>query len=188
MQPLLYSECGIDGRSPYKRGDWTKVAIHNEAEIRGFFGPYRWLSNFEPCSIRYEGLVYPASENAYKATRALPELRHRFTTCSPKEAIQLGNTLPRLGDRDWADKRLQVMSEILLIKFNDHPHLAEKLVATRNAYLEERLWWRDTFWGYDINLQQGENNLGRILMEIRKELRDDLALLRLPNRPQHTNS
>ena len=32
------------------------------------------------------------------------------------------------------------------------------------------------FWGWDINLKTGENNLGKILMEIRESLFDDLKL------------
>lgn len=180
MPSTLFSDRGIDGHSPYKRGDWVKIAIHTDAEIRGFFGPYRFLSNIEPCRISYQGLVYPASENAYKATRALPEFRDRFTSCSPLEAIRLGDNLPRLSDKDWREKRLAVMSEVLLIKFSENPSLAQRLLATADAHLEERLWWRDTFWGYDINLKRGENNLGRILMEVRTRLREDLSLLMAP--------
>lgn len=182
MGTLLFSDLGIDGSSPYQRGDWSKVAIHNETEIRGFFGPYRWLSNFEPCRIAYQGREYSASENAYKATRAPPEFRDVFTTCSPKEAIHLGDSLPRLSDDEWRDKRLTVMREILLIKFTDNPHLAQKLLATNNAHLEERLWWRDTFWGYDVNLRRGDNNLGLLLMEVRAQLRHGMTLLRVPAR------
>lgn len=181
MGTPLFSEIGVDGASPYQRGDWSKVAIHNEAEIRGFFGPYRWLSNFEPCRVAYQGLEYPASENAYKATRALPEFRAFFTTCSPKEAIRLGDSLPRLSDAEWREQRLTVMRDILFIKFRDNPHLSQKLLATHDAHLEERLWWRDTFWGYDVNLRRGDNNLGRLLMQVREQLRLDMALLRLPS-------
>ena len=177
---LLFSDLGIDGHSAYQRGDWSKVAVHNETEIRGFFGPYRWLSNFEPCRVVYQGLEYPSSENAYKATRALPEFRTLFTSCSPKEAIQLGDSLPRLGIDEWQEKRVAVMREILLIKFSENPHLTEKLLLTKNAYLEERLWWRDTFWGYDVNLRRGENNLGRLLMEVRDHVRLDMSHVRLP--------
>lgn len=183
---MLYSDSGIDNTSPYKRGDWSKIAIHNEREVRGFFGPYRWLSNFEPCRVAYQGLVYPASENAYKATRSLPEFRQRFTSCSPKEAILLGDSLPRLTDDDWRDKRLGVMREILMLKFTDNPHLGDKLRATGDAYLEERLWWRDTFWGYDVNLRRGENHLGRLLMEIRAQLQNDISLLTMPPRDRAT--
>lgn len=180
MGTLLFSDLGIDGSSPYQRGDWSKVAIHSETEIRGFFGPYRWLSNFEPCRIEYQGLQYPASENAYKATRALPEFRQHFTTCSPKEAIRLGESLPKLSDEEWRDKRVTVMRDILLIKFSDNPHLAKKLLDTKDAYLEERLWWRDTFWGYDVNLGRGDNNLGLLLMDIRSQLRRDISCLKCP--------
>ena len=180
MGTLLFSDLGTNGHSPYQRGDWAKVAIHNETEIRGFFGPYRWLSNFEPCRIVYDNVEYPTSENAYKATRALPEFRHLFTTCSPMEAIQLGESLPRLSMEEWQAKRVSVMRDILFIKFSENPHLKEKLLNTKNSYLEERLWWRDTFWGYDVNLQRGENKLGHLLMGVRSCLRQDTSHLTFP--------
>jgi predicted NAD-dependent protein-ADP-ribosyltransferase YbiA (DUF1768 family) len=50
------------------------------------------------------------------------------------------------------------------------------LLATGSEPIVEFCNWRDTFWGWDINLKTGENNLGKILMEIRESLFEDLAL------------
>jgi hypothetical protein len=41
------------------------------------------------------------------------------------------------------------------------------LQETQNKYLEETNHWNDTFWGVCNGI--GENRLGKILMEIRKE-------------------
>ena len=41
------------------------------------------------------------------------------------------------------------------------------LQETQNKYLEETNHWNDTFWGVCNGI--GENMLGKILMEIRKE-------------------
>lgn len=43
----------------------------------------------------------------------------------------------------------------------------ELLMATGNKYLEERNWWGDLYWGRDKE-GNGENMLGKLLMEIRE--------------------
>jgi ribA/ribD-fused uncharacterized protein len=71
---------------------------------------------------------------------------------------------------DWDSIKLEVMRAILEIKFQ-HPGLRQKLLDTGNAELVEENNWGDTFWGTDANTKKGQNHLGRIIMEIRKELR-----------------
>jgi predicted NAD-dependent protein-ADP-ribosyltransferase YbiA (DUF1768 family) len=43
---------------------------------------------------------------------------------------------------------------------------------TENYKLEERNNWGDIWWGVNIN-GEGENNLGKILMKVRNELKID---------------
>ena len=62
------------------------------------------------------------------------------------------------------------MKELLRQKFKS-PILKERLLNTGDAYLEEGNWWKDCFWGVDINTGYGENYLGRLLMEVRSEIR-----------------
>ena len=54
-------------------------------------------------------------------------------------------------------------------KFTKHKDLKEKLLATGDAYLEETNHWHDTFWG--VCKGKGQNHLGKILMEVREELK-----------------
>jgi ribA/ribD-fused uncharacterized protein len=168
---LLFSQIGVDGHSEYHRGDWKKVAVHTVNEIRGFFGPHEWLSNTHRSDVFYFGTRYPSVENAYQAAKVLPCERHRFQTCSPFDAMKLGDKLQSLDPLSWNDRKVEVMRTILFSKFHESRELARKLLATESAYLEERNWWRDTFWGYDVNLKVGENRLGRLLMGVRDELR-----------------
>jgi ribA/ribD-fused uncharacterized protein len=187
MQPhtpkILFSDVGVDGVSSYQRGDWQKIAVHTPSEIRGFFGPYRWLSNAEPCEVVFEGMKFPSSENAYQAAKCDPATRRAFQECSPLEAIRLSSMLPVKNSEEWVRCRVDVMRTVLLSKFDVTPALRERLISTGNAYLEERLWWRDTFWGFDVNLKQGENQLGHLLMQIRQDLQakqGELVQLTLP--------
>ena len=37
--------------------------------IKEFKGEYRFLSNFWPCMVKVDGIVYPTSEHAYQASK-----------------------------------------------------------------------------------------------------------------------
>lgn len=64
------------------------------------------------------------------------------------------------------------MRDLLRIKFNDdHFGYRQKLIDTGDAYIEEDNKHHDTFWG--VCDGEGENQLGKLIMEIRKELVND---------------
>jgi predicted NAD-dependent protein-ADP-ribosyltransferase YbiA (DUF1768 family) len=60
------------------------------------------------------------------------------------------------------------MEELVRRKFAD-PELAEKLLATGDEELVEGNTWNDRFWG--VCRGEGRNELGKILMRVRAELR-----------------
>src|SRR5262245_22740028 len=41
--------------------------------ITEFQGEHRWLSNFWPCGVEFEGVMYPSAEHAYQAAKTLDE-------------------------------------------------------------------------------------------------------------------
>ena len=69
---------------------------------------------------------------------------------------------------DWEDVKFDVMKEIVILKFIN-PNLKEKLLATKDAELIEGNTWNDRCWGVCDGV--GQNNLGRILMEVRELLK-----------------
>lgn len=136
--------------------------------ITSFSGQYRFLSNFWPCKVFLEGEEYPSVEHAYVASKVTDhELRKLVASkLTPGDAKRLGRKLPLRPD--WDAIKLDVMKELLVQKFID-PELAEKLVATGDQELIEGNTWGDTFWGVCDGV--GENNLGKLLMEIRAFIR-----------------
>jgi ribA/ribD-fused uncharacterized protein len=133
-------------------------------KINGFFGKWRFLSNFWECPITFEGLEYPSVENAYQAAKTLDiESRNKFQNITPKESKSLGKKIEIRGD--WEMVKLDIMLHLSLEKFTRHSHLGTQLIETDDSYLEESNWWRDTFWGTHNGI--GENNLGKILMKVR---------------------
>jgi ribA/ribD-fused uncharacterized protein len=78
----------------------------------------------------------------------------------------------RLGQKvsmrpDWDDVKIIIMRELTRIKFQN-PGLREKLICTGRHHLIEGAPWGDRFWG--VCEGEGENHLGRILMDVRAEI------------------
>lgn len=139
-------------------------------KIYEFRGEYRFLSNFYPCEVEYEGIVYPSVENAFQAAKTLNnEERLQFTNVKPGIAKRLGR---RVALRhDWEKVKVDIMKELLRKKFSQEP-LKSKLLATGDKELEEGNKWNDRFWGVcPPGSGMGKNILGRLIMEIRVELK-----------------
>lgn len=142
--------------------------VQDEHRIAGFVGSYRWLSNYFECPVCYEGRAYGSSEAAYHASKFPEAERDEFTRLDPDASKKLSRK--KVVDQAWWDARKErVMREITRAKFGQNPELAAKLIATGDRQLEELNWWGDKFWGTVEG--EGRNTLGKILMEVRAELR-----------------
>lgn len=136
-------------------------------KIDHFDGEYRFLSNFWPCEIVYEGITYPSTEHYYVAMKTTdPELRKQASLVSTSGKVKKFGRMLVLRP-DWDDVKLQVMEYALRQKFSK-PELRAMLIATGDAELIEGNWWKDVYWGVCDGV--GQNHLGRLLMKIRKEI------------------
>ncbi len=138
--------------------------------INEFRGKYRFLSNFYPAPVVFEGRAYPTSEHAYVAAKFISqEAREFIASCnSPAEAKKHGRNLTlRLG---WEEMKYDVMLTILLDKFTRHEALKGALLATGDEELIEGNWWNDKEWGVCLKTNQGKNMLGKTLMKVREML------------------
>jgi ribA/ribD-fused uncharacterized protein len=134
--------------------------------IDSFTAQYRFLSNFYPCVVDYEGRVYPTVEHAFQAAKTLnqAEKSRVFNAIRPGDAKRLGRNVTLRPD--WNRIRVGIMLELVRIKFRE-PALRAKLVATHPEKLVEGNHWNDTFWGVCDGV--GENQLGRVLEIVRDE-------------------
>lgn len=138
-------------------------------DIIGFFGKYHFLSNFYTYPVVMNGETYPTSEHAFQASKAKSEEERAKIrrAVSPARAKWLGSAVKL--PLDWNTLRFVKMTEILRVKFTPGSEMARLLLATGASQLIEENWWGDTFWGSCSGI--GTNHLGRLLMEIREELR-----------------
>lgn len=69
---------------------------------------------------------------------------------------------------DWEQVKVDLMRTFVRKKF-ENPFLRPMLLTTGDAELVEGNTWNDTFWG--VCRGAGHNWLGKILMEVRDEIR-----------------
>lgn len=153
--------------------------------IEQFRGPHAWLSNFYPVKVKFEGLTYSTVEHAYQAAKTIDPQARLWLSHSlvPGEAKRMGKRL--VLRPDWEAVKLAVMKTLLRQKFQDS-YLRQCLIDTGDAELVEGNWWGDRFWGKVIFGKDGPatyrrtdvgedggglNHLGRLLMQIREEVR-----------------
>jgi len=138
--------------------------------INRFRGDYKYLSNFYNCDIKYEGLTFKSVEAAFQAMKVLDkEERKKFQNISPKEAKRLGRQVKLRPD--WEEVKVSIMKDIIYRKFKDSDILRQALLNTGDLELIEGNTWGDTFWG--VSHGEGRNTLGKILMDTRKQLREE---------------
>ncbi len=143
--------------------------------IDAFRGRWAFLSNFHPAPFTYGGIDYPTSEHAFNALKTTDLDARLSIAAAPtaREAKRLGRHVNlRPG---WDDRvRFEVMADVLRAKFCCHPGRVDALLSTGDALLVEGNTWCDVTWGRCVchrHRGTGANHLGRLLMELRDELK-----------------
>lgn len=134
-----------------------------------FRDEYNFLSNFYPCSITYNGILYPSVENFYQAMKTTDvSLRIKISKMIPGKAKRLAKDIKIR--KDWDEIKVQVMNYGLEQKFSK-PDFKEKLSKINDKIVEEN-YWHDNFWGDCICgkcEKKGKNVLGKMLMNIKSK-------------------
>ena len=155
-------------------------------KIQELQGQYRWLSNFWFCIVKFDGEEYPTVENAYQAAKVSYDamrviivdgepknvrIRELIRKASPGEAKRWGRKVKIRPD--WEEVKVPLMKQLLREKFKNS-YLQDKLLHTRDFILEEGNHWKDNFWGIcPPGSGQGQNVLGKLLMEVREEIKNN---------------
>jgi ribA/ribD-fused uncharacterized protein len=135
------------------------------------------LSNFSAFTLVWKGLRFDTSEAAYHWEKfpgisdAMVGIRDAIRTCSSAHAaFKLAEEFKYLRRADWDAVKISIMKDILRAKVDQHEYVRRKLLDTGDRELIEDSW-RDSFWGWGED-GKGQNQLGKLWMEIRGELRN----------------
>jgi ribA/ribD-fused uncharacterized protein len=137
-------------------------------------GNYGCFSNFSRHLVKLDGEEWPTSEHYFQAkkfegTSHETEIRK---ASSAMEAAKMGRERKRPLRSDWEKVKDDVMRKVVRAKFTQHKSLLKTLLSTGDAVLVEHTK-NDRYWG-DGGDGTGKNMLGKILMEIREELKNEV--------------
>lgn len=181
VKPLIVNKLSSVKANVCLDGVWMKGGKQMDNIIGPFRGEYDFLSNMFHTKVTTDLGTFKCAEAAFQAYKCANKADvEKFETLEGKDAKALGGKrglyrngrLFRIALRsDWDNVRLEKMLEVVRAKFSN-PALAERLVETGDAELVEINTWNDKFWGaVDENgVLVGENNLGKILMQVRDEI------------------
>lgn len=137
-----------------------------------------WFSNMLPFDVplKHDDLVYHTPENFYQAMKIDPKRKDCFQrrteisrmNCYKSKTCFRTNIMLYYVRPDWtAALKLRTMEYALNYKFAPGTSWHQKLIDTGDEHITEFNDWGDTFWGFDVKQNKGQNHLGKLLMKIR---------------------
>ena len=134
--------------------------------------PFGDFSNFSPHPVTLRGRVWPTVEHYFQAQKFADTEHEEAIRCarSPMIAARMGRDRSKPLRADWESVKDYIMREGVRAKFTEHAALRSLLLSTGEARIVEHTR-NDSYWG-DGGDGSGKNRLGKILMEVRAELRE----------------
>lgn len=142
---------------------------------------YGCFSNFYKKIINVDGIKFKTSEHLYhyKKMKFLQQIGDPVSDAfiqsiidakTPAEAKRLGHiNMPSI--KHWDDVKVEHMMDVLREKFK-YPRFKEILLGTNDDIIVENSYY-DTFWGCGSYRNPGLNMLGKCLMRLRDELKEE---------------
>lgn len=139
--------------------------------IISFDGAERWLSNFVDSPIDFEGRVFRSVEHAYQSAKSNSKEWK-------EECADWSNSAGKIkrASKDieiissWDTIKRDIMRPLLVSKFQIE-QFRELLLNTGNMEIREGNTWGDYYWGCSMSGTSGSNHLGKMIMQIRENLR-----------------
>ncbi|MDE6209502.1 MAG: NADAR family protein [Lachnospiraceae bacterium] len=133
---------------------------------------YGCFSNFAHYGFKLDGKWWMTSEHYFQAqkfydTQYEEEIR---LLDNPMKAAEMGRNRDLPLRKDWEQVKDDIMRKAVFEKFTQNKEIRDILVSTGEATIIENTI-NDYYWGCGKN-GSGKNMLGKILMELREELRD----------------
>jgi ribA/ribD-fused uncharacterized protein len=139
--------------------------------------PFYGFTNFSHHNVNYHGCLYPTSEHLFQSLKFIPhrpDIAEHIRACPrPSAALSEARRHKEHQRPDWFHVNIQMMDEVLRLKFSQHPELKAELLSTGDLELIEDSD-KDSFWGIGKD-GQGQNELGKGLERLREKFRRGLA-------------
>ena len=130
------------------------------------------LNNFSAHTVEIWGRRFPTAEHAFqwkKFSGVRPEFAKQiFDAGCPEEAQQIAHQHTPEQPKDWHEKKVAVMEEILRAKLMQYETVCDALSRSGKRKIVENSPI-DTFWGIGPD-GTGKNMMGVLWMKLRDEL------------------
>jgi N-glycosidase YbiA len=148
----------------------------SEKKVINFYSTrdeYGCFSNFSAHKIFLKEKSWKTTEHYFQAQKfaGTPHEEELRLATSPMTVAKMGRDRKRPLRKDWEAVKDEIMLEALRAKFTQHKDLREILLGTGDAILVEHTK-NDNYWG-DGGDGSGKNMLGKLLMKLREELKND---------------
>ena len=149
---------------------------YNPSTQAGFFITDKWdvFDNHYASQVIWRDAIYPTSEHAYQAGKFLetaPDIAEKVRSAnSPRMAAVFANEHKEQRHPEWDSLKVSVMEEVIATKAAQHEFIRTILTNSGNLQIVE-MNYDDEFWGWGKN-QNGRNELGKVWMRLRQQLRN----------------
>ena len=142
-------------------------------EVIGFYPrEFYPLDNFSSFKVEVDGYLYASLEEAFQSFLFLPDypeiaeqIKHSHSAHEAQKIMHENSDKVKYNDEEKV-----IIMEKLRCKIEQNPYVLKKLLETKDYIIVEDSP-KDGYWGWGIN-RNGENQLGKILMKLRKEYRN----------------
>ena len=145
-------------------------------EVIGFYPKEFYpFDNFSSFKVEWNGYLFSSVEEAYQAASFMgsdEELVEKIKKShSADEAQRIAYANRDKRREDWDDVKISIMEELLRLKIEQNPYVKKKLLQTGDYMIVEDSP-KDDLWGWGPN-RNGQNNLGKLWMKLREELKNN---------------
>lgn len=133
------------------------------------------FSNFSSFAIRWKDVFYMTAEHAYQSEKFMDPVMKEEIRNKPSahEVLAYAREFKSLRRLDWGEVKVGIMKGIIRAKVDQHAYVRQVLLDSgRSELIEDSP--TDSFWGRGPD-HAGQNNLGKIWMEVREEIRKESA-------------
>jgi ribA/ribD-fused uncharacterized protein len=147
---------------------------------------HKEFSNMHEAPIQVDGITFPTVEHYFQWSKAKMfgdvEIQNKILkTASPKSVKSYGKKVKGFDEEAWNEKKDSVMRTAVKAKLMQHPDILKKLRDTGTRPIAEADP-RGKYWGIGTSAETskakdpsrwpGQNKLGKILMELRDEVKE----------------
>ncbi len=134
-----------------------------------------YFSGYTAHMIKYMDVLYPSAEHAYHCQRYIDEkiIEEIKTARSPFKAWEVSQKYKNQQIADFGERKAEVMEEICRAKMQQHEDIQKALLESGDALIVKHISTgpkADGFWDDGAD-GTGRNEIGRIWMRLREELR-----------------